>query len=217
MPRPRKEEARDLHRLAIEATISLLEDRDRPELSMAEVARTIGCSAPALYAYFKDRDDLLDTVRRSVIESRNKEKAARYASPSEDPLKILAEGGHRYVGEARAHPALYRLIYCRADSVGTSEDAVTVPALSALTRGVRACQSHGYAIDWPAEPIAQMLWSMVHGAVLLALDSEDPRSPVAWGKAHRSVDSVIALIAATRSSATPKGAERTEPKELTEK
>lgn len=217
MARPRKEEARDLHRLAVEATISLLEDRDRPELSMAEVARTIGCSAPALYAYFEDRDDLLDTVRRSVIESRNREKATRYAAPSEDPLRTLAEGGHGYLREAQAHPALYRLIYCRANGIGAPNDAVTTSALGALTRGIEACQSHGYAVDWPAEPIAQMLWSMVHGAALLALDSEDPRSPIAWGKAHRSVDTVIALIAATRSTATLDLPERRESEEPAEK
>lgn len=196
MARPRKEDARDLRGLAIEASIALLADRDQPELSMAEVARRIGCSAPALYQHFTDRDDLLDAVRRAVIDRVIARKQQRYDRPDIHPLSNLAEGGHTYLSNAAKAPALYRLIYCRPPSSGAPADAISDGALEALTRGVRACQAEGLATQQDPRELARLLWSMVHGAALLALDSAQDQRAAAWEQAHRSVDLAIALIAA---------------------
>ncbi len=193
MARPRKQDARDLRGLAIEAAIALLSDRETPDLSMVEVARAIECSAPALYAYFTDRDDLLDTVRRTVIDRQTAGKTARYRRPSKSALEALADGGHAYLEDAAKAPALYRLVHCRRAGSGGAADALSGPALAALARGVNACRAEGYATDHPPEPLARLLWSMVHGAALLALDSPADHRAEAWAHAHQSVDLAIAL------------------------
>ena len=194
MARPRKQDARDLRGLAIEAAIALLSDRETPDLSMAEVARAIECSAPALYAYFTDRDDLLDTVRRTVIDRQTAGKTARYRRPSRSALEALADGGHAYLEDAAKAPALYRLVHCRTVGSGGAADAISGPALSALAQGVNACRAEGYATDHPPDHLARLLWSMVHGAAMLALDSPADQRAEAWVRAHQSVDLAIALI-----------------------
>jgi len=194
MARPRKQDARDLRLLAIDAAISLLTERQSPDLSMAEVARMIGCSAPALYAHFADKDDLLDTVRQAVLERQTAEKKRRYESPTKSALENLADGGHAYLDNAARAPAIYRLIYCRTPKPEKATEAASRPALTALARGVAACQAEGYATKHAPEELAHLLWSMVHGAALLALDSAEEQNADAWRDAHRCVDLAMALI-----------------------
>ncbi|GAA5080848.1 TetR/AcrR family transcriptional regulator [Roseibacterium beibuensis] len=194
MARPRKQDARDLRLLAIDAAISLLTERQSPDLSMAEVARMIGCSAPALYAHFADKDDLLDTVRQAVLERQTAEKKRRYESPTKSALENLADGGHAYLDNAARAPAIYRLIYCRTPKPEKATEAASRPALTALARGVAACQAEGYATKHAPEEMARLLWSMVHGAALLALDSAEGQKADAWRDAHRCVDLAMALI-----------------------
>jgi len=194
MARPRKQDARDLRLLAIDAAISLLTERESPELSMAEVARMIGCSAPALYAHFADKEDLLDTVRQTVLERQTAGKKRRYERPTKSALETLADGGHAYLDDAARAPAIYRLIYCRTPKSEGAIETVSRPALTALARGVAACQAEGYATEHSPEDMARLLWSMVHGAALLALDSAEGQRADAWRDAHRCVDLAMALI-----------------------
>jgi AcrR family transcriptional regulator len=194
MARPRKQDARDLRLLAIDAAISLLTEREAPDLSMAEVARMIGCSAPALYAHFADKDDLLDTVRQTVLERQTAGKKRRYDHPTKSALENLADGGHAYLENAARAPAIYRLIYCRTPESEEATEAVSRPALTALARGVAACQAEGCATEHAPEEVARLLWSMVHGAALLALDSAEGQRADAWRDAHKCVDLAMALI-----------------------
>jgi len=194
MARPRKQDARDLRLLAIDAAISLLTERESPDLSMAEVARVIGCSAPALYAHFTDKDDLLNTVRQTVLERQTAGKKRRYKRPTKSALENLAEGGHMYLDNAARAPAIYRLIYCRTPKSEEATEAASRPALTALALGVAACQAEGYATEHPPEDVARLLWSMVHGAALLALDSAEGQRADAWRDAHKCVDLAMALI-----------------------
>jgi len=200
MARPRKADALDLRRLAVNAAIGLLSGRAQPDLSMAEIARAIGCSAPALYTHFTDKQGLLDAVRREVVAQQTAQKKSRYGFANTDPLRTLAEGGHAYLRRARASPAIYRLIYCMPprspsrDAAESVDKAISDGALQALSDGVRACQAAGYAKAHDAEDVARLLWSMVHGAVLFALDSSDAQADEMWRHAHGSVDTVIAMI-----------------------
>ena len=73
-------------------------------------------------------------------------------------------------------------------------DAISETGLTALARGVRACQAEGLATGHAPEELARCLWSMVHGAVLLALDGANARKDAAWREAHRSVDIALALL-----------------------
>lgn len=48
-----------------ETAVALMRERGTTDVSFADIARSMGMTAPALYRYFEDRDELLD--RKSVV------------------------------------------------------------------------------------------------------------------------------------------------------
>ncbi len=200
MARPRKHEALNIRARAIDEATALL-GSGRGVFSLAEVAGRIGCSAPALYAYFGGKDDLLRAVRAEVFARLTAAKAARYATPCADPIARLRAGGHEQVAFAAANPALYRLLYAPRHDAGAEPPAISEAALEALTAGVRAAQMAGFAPGADARTVALTLWFMVHGAILMALDGQLPGPDAArWARAHEAVDTTMALL-------TPAGTE----------
>ena len=100
----------DLRRALVDAARQLLE-RDGPNaLSLRAVAREAGVSPAAPYHHFKDKSELLDAVAEQgwtmLTESLVGAKTA-----SNDMRDRVSEVGLSYVKFARAHPALYRLMY----------------------------------------------------------------------------------------------------------
>ncbi|GAB5470158.1 MAG: hypothetical protein Kilf2KO_31880 [Rhodospirillales bacterium] len=123
MARPTKDETRPIRALAIEAAIARL--KPPATFTLAELARDIGCSAPALYSHF------------------------------------------------------------------TGKSAPTL-----FAEGIAACQRQGFAPPRPPREVALLLWSLAHGAVLLALDAQLPGEEEArWDAAFGMVDSGLALLA----------------------
>ncbi len=196
MARPRKQDAIDIPAKAIRTAVELMRRKGGTNFSLAELAKEIGCSAPALYNHFTSKDDLLLQVRETAYRESLAQKKQRYGRSDGDPLARLRDGGIAYLDFARDNPALYRLLYCPpADLVppGT-EDVIPVDALSALTNGVSACQAKGYAKGLDAEALAFTLWSAAHGSALLALDQAVRNQKDPWENARRSIQVLIDFI-----------------------
>lgn len=198
MARPRKDLAIDIKARAIEATIAQL--AAAPEsLSLAAVARRIGCSAPALYAHFRNKDDLLEEARRAAFAELIREKARRYAAPISDPLARLAEGGRAFVAFARDNPALYRLIFAPGHGGAARVEPVEA-ALAPLVAGLRAAQAAGFARGADPEALARALWCAAHGAIMTALDDRSPGAgETRWEQAFDAVSTIMSLISDTRA------------------
>lgn len=199
MARPRKQDALNIRERAIEAAVALLR-RDGADFSLGEVARRVGCSAPALYSHFAGKDDLLRAVQAAVFARRTRQKVERYTGPSADPAARLRAGGHDYVAFAEENPGLYRLLYAPGHAAGADPAAIPEAALAALEAGVRAARQGGFAKGADARDVAAMLWFTVHGAILMALDAQLPGPPPArWARAHRAVDTAMDLLSAPGS------------------
>lgn len=67
MARPKKSDAIDIQDRAVTEVIAQLRDGTHT-FSLNTIAKKIGCSAPALYAYFSSKDDLLDHVRQQAFK-----------------------------------------------------------------------------------------------------------------------------------------------------
>jgi len=192
MARPRKDQARDIRAGAVEATLDQLAE-DPDGLSLAAIAGRIGCSAPALYAHFTGKDDLLDEARNRASADMMAAKRARFAGVTGSPLDRLCDGGRDYVGFAEANPALYRLVFAPAHRAGglSLDDATIAP----LAAGVRDAQAQGHAAGADADEVARMMWFTVHGAIMMALDHQLPGPDAArWQSAYAAVDTMIALL-----------------------
>ena len=58
----------DLRAAAIEAGLTLLEEREADDLGLREVARAVGVSATALYRHFPDKAALLRALASAGLE-----------------------------------------------------------------------------------------------------------------------------------------------------
>lgn len=197
MARPRKKDALDIPQRAIDTAKQLLQSRGAPSFSLSELARDIGCSAPALYNHFASKDDLLRQLRSAAFQESIDAKKARYSDQNIDPLQSLHSGGLSYLTFAAENPALYRLIYCPAPGMFDTDSPDLIPkaSLDALAKGITACQDLGYAVNYDANALARTMWSTVHGAAILALDmqSQDPNVDP-WPLARQSVETIMQLI-----------------------
>ena len=76
MARPRKEQELDIARRAVEETIRLLAVRGDFDVPLSEVAQAVGCTAPALYSHFRNKNALLRAARDEGFRRLYKEKLA---------------------------------------------------------------------------------------------------------------------------------------------
>ena len=154
------------------------------------LAGRIGCSAPALYAHFKNKDDLLDQVRLRVQRDLRTEKRERYAVPDDDPIGLLKQGGNAYIAFARQNPALYRLVFAPAHAAAQDSIMMDDDAVMPLASGIRAAQKSGYFSAVDAEDMARLMWFALHGAILMALDHKHSTEDEAWQDAYGVIDTI---------------------------
>jgi AcrR family transcriptional regulator len=99
----------DLRRGLVLAARKVLEAEGPAALSLRAVAREAGVSPAAPYHHFKDKGELLDAVAHDGWLLLHQIMAE--AKAQGDPQEQLLSTTVAYVGFARAHPALYRVMY----------------------------------------------------------------------------------------------------------
>jgi len=164
----------DLRNALLTAARDVLEERGPSYLSLREIARRVGVTAPAAYHHFPSRDALA----LGLVEAGAREMAGVIAATAADDTELLLPYGEAYVAFARANPALYRLMFGEG-----------LPAETQSSDAVRDLRQRSYDIMVatlaprlpPSElhAAALFLWSVVHGLSLLLIDrqihaAEDP-------------------------------------------
>ncbi|QQM31690.1 TetR/AcrR family transcriptional regulator [Martelella lutilitoris] len=209
MARPRKEQQIEIEKAAITATIDLLMTSAAEDISLARIAKEIGCSAPALYTHFASKNALLKAVHDAGFVMMLDQKLATAARHRSDPIARLWEGGLAYLQFAFENPNLYRLMFDPPKETGLSgspfESDVGARCLGVLVQAVRACQAAGYLPEAEAGKTAFLLWSTVHGAAMLTLLD---RAPVLADEDSRdaaisAVDSLMRFLISTGHQTPP--------------
>jgi AcrR family transcriptional regulator len=117
----------------------------------------------APYRHFKDKAALLEAVAMQGFDALR--LALRRADDQPETQGALVAQGEAYIAFARAHPALFRLMFAGHDGgPPPAEDN----AYGVMMRRVREL-----APDHP-EAAALACWSAVHGMATLALDGGLP-------------------------------------------
>lgn len=210
MARPLKDQQIDIQRKAIEEAIHLLQRKPVSELTMKEVAAEVGCRAPALYNYYRNKDALLRAVHDEGFERLYNQKLAAVGQGSRTGFERLHAGGVAYVEFALENPELYLLMFAPPTIDGGSaspnpfENDLGLKSLAILRRSITTCQAEGYLPGADPDLIAFTLWSTVHGAASLMIQD---RSPVATGAApdvtslaKQTVETMMAFVANTREA-----------------
>ena len=151
----------------VDCALALLEQGES-DVSLRAVARAAGVSAMAPYRHFEDKAALMGAVALKGFAML--EADAARADDAGGPGEALTAQGLAYVGFARAHPALFRLMF--ADGAGLDlphEDCQGAYAL--MARRVAELAPHS------AQAGALACWGLVHGLATLALDGRIPADP----------------------------------------
>lgn len=148
--------------------MSVLEGSAGVELSLRELARTVGVSPTAVYRHFPNKDALLTELSREGLRILGASQRTAYDAVGGGAAGF-AETGRAYVRFALAHPALFRLIFAHGDPsdfAGSEPD----PARDILEEATASLTGGGPA----AERLATQAWAIAHGVAMLMLDKRLP-------------------------------------------
>jgi AcrR family transcriptional regulator len=156
-----------LHNRLVECALDLFEQGES-DISLRAVARAAGVSAMAPYRHFEDKAALMGAVALRGFAML--EADAAHADTMDDPCDALTAQGLAYVDFARAHPALFRLMFADGAGLRLPHDKCQ-GAYALMVRRVTEL-----APD-QAEAAALACWGLVHGLATLALDGRIPVNP----------------------------------------
>lgn len=179
MVRPRNDERIDIRGGAITVATRLFVERGIDQVSLGEIAAEVGCSAPALYRYFPNKEALLLDVHNEGFRRLYAYKLEAADQAGDSAFARLRLGGLTYVRFALENPHLYelmffergpfhRLIALQAAGDPDGEDFAR-RSLDFLKTSIVRCQEEGYLHGLDPDVAAFTFWSVVHGAVGLAI------------------------------------------------
>ncbi|RUM18055.1 TetR/AcrR family transcriptional regulator [Rhizobium vallis] len=158
---------------------ALLEEGGPQALSLREIGRRAGVSAPAAYHYFSSLDALAAALAEQGFAELSEEIDAALAGPR----RHLLAGGIAYVAFARANPGLYRLMFGEGFQAYSKGNEAIGASRMRVYRQMKEDLEKRLAPEKVANA-ALFLWSLTHGLALLTIDGQiepgvDPDARVA--------------------------------------
>lgn len=155
-----------------DAATRLFTERGLAALTMRNIAVELGCSRTTPYRYFRDKSEILATVRAAGF-ARLADRL-NSVGDSGDVIERIRGLGHQYVEFATTEPDVYRLMFemSRPDvepsplleaEIQRNRMAVRSAADEAVTAG----RLHG-----DPGTLARLYWAGLHGLVELHLDDK---------------------------------------------
>ena len=159
----------------ISAGIEILSKEGLSGLSIRKVAKKAGVSHAAPYAHFADKQALIAAISTEGYRLLFDELSATVGLYKDNPQKMLVEVGWAYIQFAMRDPEHFKTMFS-----GVIEQEKDYPefremsqkSFQLLVRLVRNCQETGLLAPGPSDMVAISLWSLVHGFVLLLLESQ---------------------------------------------
>jgi AcrR family transcriptional regulator len=165
----------DLRAALVATGMTMLEDRDYADLSLREIARSVGVSATAVYRHFPDKDALKSALAQAAYDKLG--EAQRVSAVGKgNALDEFQAMGRAYVRFALDHPTLFRLMSsCPPpgdlfDLAGDEDDE----AARLLRAYAVKLAGEGAATD-QVRTVAMRAWALVHGLAVLMVDDHIPR------------------------------------------
>jgi AcrR family transcriptional regulator len=160
----------DLREALLQAALGLVEARGADDVSLREVARSVGVSPAAVYRHFPDKRALMEAIAAEGL--RRLGEAQHAAADREADLRAAFNAsGRAYVRFALANPGLFRATFTYPGvTLGDPKD----------DEAGRLLHAHALALAGGDEERAKLLaaraWALVHGLAMLMLDGRMPAS-----------------------------------------
>ncbi len=191
----------------------LIEHGSRDAVTVQAVCDEVGCTPPALYRHFADKQELVLAVCDRLFDAY-RDAVAKADRRTRDPRNRLRATGNAYIDFALANPGVYRVLFMHGPSEQprqASDAAPTATMFDHLLGQVGAC----LPVDTSTKQVfavAVSVWTTVHGVVSLMISKPDfpwpGSSASAFAKAHTTavVDALLASANARQLKATRSGA-----------
>jgi AcrR family transcriptional regulator len=164
----KKRERQDLRKAILEAAGELFAQEGIEKVSMRKIAEKIEYSPTTIYLYFKDKADLISALVRDYFEDFLRTVETLTASSPEDPLEAIKVSMRAYIDFGIGNPLAYRLAFMVEAQAQEGDDS-GIRAFAHLHGLVKACIAKGVFRDEDPSLVANVLWSMNHGMVSLAI------------------------------------------------
>jgi AcrR family transcriptional regulator len=204
MARPTKEDQIPHLAEAIkDAAWTQIAKKGAPALNLRAIARDLGITAPAIYNYFRRRDDLVTALIVDAFTSLGEsQQQAGNSLPEDDLPGRLSALGRAYRGWAITYPQRYQLIFGTPIPGYEAPEDITIPAASWALMPLLAVihdisEAGMLKTDFPpmSPALAEMLenwsqfshglpaevlylglviWSRVHGLAMLEIGNQMP-------------------------------------------
>ena len=166
------EQVDDRRRAVVEIAARLLVEEGPHGLSLRRLAREAGGSTQLVYTLFGGKQGLADALYAEGFRRLGaaQDRALAAAPPVGDPLRLVAIG-HAYRRFALDEPALFSVMFGRSIPGFTPGRATRLAGrratFSHVVRTAQECLDAGTLAGWPAEDLARLCWSTVHGLAAL--------------------------------------------------
>ncbi len=152
----------------------LLEAASESAVSIQTIADGVGCTPPAIYMHFADKDALLFEVcarHFGTFVAALEEVGA----DADDPLELLRIRGRAYVEYGLKNPEPYRILFMQRPGATANRGVANSAAESfgLLTAAVEECLESGLFPSGDPFTISCALWASVHGLTSLMISNPD--------------------------------------------
>jgi len=165
----RKERKRqEIRKTILEAAGELFVREGIANVSMRKIAERIEYSPTTIYLYFKDKAELISALVREYFEEFLEKVGTATAALPDDPLEAIKASMRAYIDFGIGNPFAYRLAFMIETQAREGDDSGT-RAFAQLHSRVEACIAKGVFRKEDPDIVANVIWSMNHGMVSLAI------------------------------------------------
>jgi AcrR family transcriptional regulator len=139
-------------------------------VTMRQLAEVLGCSPKTPYRYFKDKADILATVRAQAFgKFADALETATANAPPGDPVERARRVGEAYVGFALKNPHAYRIMFDIDAPIDESHPDLGPQARRAARYITDQAEQLAKAGVIAVDPtlFGWSMWAAIHGVVML--------------------------------------------------
>jgi AcrR family transcriptional regulator len=162
----------DLRRALLDAALAVIETSSPRALTMRAIAQRAGVTQAAPYHHFADKEAILAAVAEEGFAALGRALNEGRAAAGEDAIDRMRALGTAYIRFGTTHPSHYKVMFGeRGTDVWPESLKVTSQAAFApVVEELGALQMQGRVPQGNVLRLAVIVWSMVHGVVMLWID-----------------------------------------------
>jgi AcrR family transcriptional regulator len=197
----RAREKEELRAKILEAAGELFVEHGFENVSLRKIADRIEYSPATIYLYFKDKEELLNTLCWETF-ARLKETLESFESAHGDPLVKLRAGLRFYIDFGLEHPNHYLLTFCtphqhyqqlEGSPKFEQTNRTAMETFDCLRRALQRCRDAHLLEFHDLEETSQTVWMFIHGTTsLLIISGGDPCFP--WVDHERLIENSLDMI-----------------------